>query len=751
LDERITNITIGDKQQNKIISQIKNNYEFDTLIPFNLPSSDNILDPLGSTLQDNTYGCVKLRETETMAQGVISKKKMMYATDASVTMKLDLVTSTFNEKRVSNLLQHGTDILFPLDCHGFGFIYTNYLGKSSQKEDYVIICASLSVWTHYLIQIVSDVDLLNIKSQGDLSKTLEKEFNNYPRMYDNSVIGVSFFDMDNRGIKNDLVFIIGRYDIGRMYVLHNVAIDSSGITYGLVTKTDFISPGIPPSEGIFPSPITACAITNIDTSSSKPDLILMQQLNVNVPNPNFNDQTNRKFYVMTNLTESSSETSTDTIHPDLHTCDSLYLLRGNGICLIDAEKDGVLNDLLVTGPGSFDGGDPRPLAYTLLKKINLIGETFKLQFTGGRQNFPDIFSSISSPKIGTSIPFAGVQYNLTSKAHYFAFFNPDGFGSEFPIVRYAPQTYTYDLDGQPNEIWETNSDGKKRIATPIPAYWKYPNMGDTADTNNKHMLTQPCQTIVYEKPIGDISTNLPDTQARSSQVTTWNALSSGVWRPCSTFAWQTPMNVNGAATTPLINFPFTNPTSRDTSWKFKGGITLYNSYGSPIEAIKPPTRVTGGAIYSSTAYGTTGNLSIGQISNANFNESGAFTCDYDFNDTLTGYFFNYFDKKNGWEKNTGLVVNGPTDKLHFGQKSLKIINGEGTMRNFKIREGTQYTLSAWVYIDSAKGANPGVPSFVRGLLRSQHGRYRILLYRHIRNYTSRIQLQPQTENGHWCR
>jgi hypothetical protein len=254
--------------------------------------------------------------------------------------------------------------------------------------------------------------------------------------------------------------------------------------------------------------------------------------------------------------------------------------------------------------------------------------------------------------------------------------------------------YTYnDTNGLASVTSQRNAGGSlNRVTRQTFAYENYPAMGKGG--GQAHMLSQPCMVT-----IGDGAAS--GSQIRSALATKWNgSLLNGVWLPCSTFAWKMPMNGQGIPDSSLVNFQFTG--ANDTSWKFLGGITRYNTFGSPVET---QSLLRGSTYaYSTTVLGTASNLPIGAVENANFRECGVFTCDYNLNEPGTPR--NYFDKNNGWE--IGVLNSPPNSPVgivcdsspHFGQYSLRIAFGEGLMRNFKVRNNVAYMLSLWAKVDS---------------------------------------------------
>jgi hypothetical protein len=241
------------------------------------------------------------------------------------------------------------------------------------------------------------------------------------------------------------------------------------------------------------------------------------------------------------------------------------------------------------------------------------------------------------------------------------------------------RTDIYDLDGQPNQIIETNSNGQQRMTTPIPAYWNYGAM------LTSHMLTQPCQSIIYENPYGS-------NVVRSASTTTWtntpsttspgvglNILEATTWVPWQSYAWKDPNDGTG------YNDFFTS----SSNWKLTNTIIKYNQNNQVLMTQPPLGRST--TINMRNDIG----VPIGTINGAHFDECGVFTGDYDLssNPDNTGYF----DKANGWEKRSAVVS---STMPHFGEKSLCLnsSSSSGPARYFRIDQGDDYIVSAWVNV-----------------------------------------------------
>jgi hypothetical protein len=188
--------------------------------------------------------------------------------------------------------------------------------------------------------------------------------------------------------------------------------------------------------------------------------------------------------------------------------------------------------------------------------------------------------------------------------------------------------------------------------------------------------------------VENIGDQTPNEKVVGSSVTTWKQ-ANNTWLPEATYNWSVPLDGPGnlpSTGNSFVDYLFATGSSNDGRWKFKGKITNYNSFSQSVETVDPLNK------YSTTVYGTSISLPVASIANADFTESGAFTCDYDLNKDI-----GYFDKFNGWEKCGAVVASGVQ---HFGQSTVKADNCSGPSRNFKLEKGKDYILSAWVALAS---------------------------------------------------
>jgi hypothetical protein len=216
-----------------------------------------------------------------------------------------------------------------------------------------------------------------------------------------------------------------------------------------------------------------------------------------------------------------------------------------------------------------------------------------------------------------------------------------------------------------------------------------------------HMLTLPCQTTVYVKTANDHSTDPLATEVRSAQATTYsNLLGGNTWVPYQSYIWQMNTNASGVPNVAFSDFvfpsnPATDPAFSNSFWQLTGTLQKYDVFSNILQSKKPLSCV------QTIVYRNDCGKPIGSIANADFYESGVFTCDYSLDEA--GSPFPYFDKANGWERDNSIPAILATDntKIHFGQKVLNVTYGQGVMRNFKIHSGIKYVLSAWLNVTSA--------------------------------------------------
>jgi hypothetical protein len=258
-------------------------------------------------------------------------------------------------------------------------------------------------------------------------------------------------------------------------------------------------------------------------------------------------------------------------------------------------------------------------------------------------------------------------------------------------------SFTDDRDGRPNQTITTNSDGRSLITEIIPAFTQTPY---STEMLAKNLLTPVCQTTRFGKVWG----NSTVPYVVSAQAITWSkTLGSPAWVPSATFDWKAGFRSDR---TPDRTFAYYNhfAGANNTNWQYKGAVTRCNADGS-VWVTEAPTSISGKFQRSSTILGHGHAVPIGSIINADYQECGVFTCDYDQGKLLGPA--TYLDEDGGWEKGWDWNVQHATsnkisnNQPHFGQKSLLLQNGDaGIIRVSKVRGNTTYKFSSWVKVEN---------------------------------------------------
>jgi hypothetical protein len=158
------------------------------------------------------------------------------------------------------------------------------------------------------------------------------------------------------------------------------------------------------------------------------------------------------------------------------------------------------------------------------------------------------------------------------------------------------------------------------------------------------------------------------------------------------------LNASGSPTQTFVDFDHT-PSASNPNWKLTGTAEMYDLFGAVIQTSKP---AVGGPLQTTTVNRNDLHLPVGSLTGAGFFESGVLTGDYDLNETEISGYYHYFDGTYGWEKDQGVLSQ---ESVHFGQSSIKVPSGQGVMRNFKVRSGIKYVLTAWIKVTSATNFN----------------------------------------------
>ena len=115
------------------------------------------------------------------------------------------------------------------------------------------------------------------------------------------------------------------------------------------------------------------------------------------------------------------------------------------------------------------------------------------------------------------------------------------------------------INGLPKINRMSNSDGKQKFTKSLFAF-EQPAYSTAMGVSGTYMLTQPCQTIVYEKAVGD-NTPLCAADVRSSQVTTWSPYRGcAAWVPDYAYSWNSDKCAYTDFVFPAAHNPPTDPS-----------------------------------------------------------------------------------------------------------------------------------------------------------------------------------------------
>lgn len=229
-----------------------------------------------------------------------------------------------------------------------------------------------------------------------------------------------------------------------------------------------------------------------------------------------------------------------------------------------------------------------------------------------------------------------------------------------------------DVNGLPYLTRTKNSNGKQLLTK---TYFAFENSvySITMGHNGANMLTDLCQTVIYEKAAGDNSSEPLPIEVRLAQATTWaNTSGCNTWLPGETYKWKADFKPDGTLDKTFVNYDH-ETGAVNPNWKLTGKIDKYNSTGGAIQTSNSA------GVSSTVIYNNDNTLPIASIANAKYDDCAVYTCDY-----------------NGgmWETYNN-VVN--TEK-HFGNNSYYVDRNWGPSKNLNNFDKTRnYRFSAWVY------------------------------------------------------
>lgn len=264
-------------------------------------------------------------------------------------------------------------------------------------------------------------------------------------------------------------------------------------------------------------------------------------------------------------------------------------------------------------------------------------------------------------------------------------------------VRLVTDVLAYNAtNGLPAISRNANSDGIRLLTKKVFAF-EEDAFASGMGPEGSHMLTQPCQTIVYAKSEGDAGINPQPREVRNATAMSWsNKLGVDAWVPEKTYVWRAQMDVDGAPKRDFKYFDFSavESVNKSNGWQLTGVNPKYNARGQLLQQESP----NGGEsrLSSVTIYRPDNSKAQATIVNAKYLECAAFTCDYSVDED------GYFDKENGWEKSGSVLKEPPVSFL--GDKAVYVDLPPGSKkfgptRNVAVLRNTDYIMSAWVLVN----------------------------------------------------
>lgn len=296
-------------------------------------------------------------------------------------------------------------------------------------------------------------------------------------------------------------------------------------------------------------------------------------------------------------------------------------------------------------------------------------ESVKIKYAPAGEYLSFDLGSKSSTPFGELLPSGEVpEIVFQSDYEYYIMIN------HYNTTRYI------DVDGKPNQIISTKSNGKKKIIENTPAFTIPPYSDMKTTTSN---LFTP---IAQSKVCNDLTN---ESHVISASAQTFRKNSSGIWLPKASYKWKKDLQ-NGLLPQgeQFKNFNHSDLT-QNTDWIKTDSITKYGLYNKVIETSKPNS--LGGETYSSVIYGHNSLLAISSIGNAKYEECGILTCD--FSEDIIKDDLLYIDYENGWKKNDCNL----SDTKHFGEKSIYVpVSGKGPSKTLNVHGNKDYLFTAWV-------------------------------------------------------
>jgi YD repeat-containing protein len=254
------------------------------------------------------------------------------------------------------------------------------------------------------------------------------------------------------------------------------------------------------------------------------------------------------------------------------------------------------------------------------------------------------------------------------------------------------ETKEFDFySGQPVKTLTIDSYGNRFLTVQTPAHKVYSGMGIKSVPQNKHMLTQHFQTVNYlvgseNIPIGLMSASV-ETWRNNSPLVGLGSISSSIWRPYQTYAWDGELELDQNGAYPIADFEentfdWLNPSS-NLKWLKTGEIGLYDIYSHGLEAVD----VNG--LYSATKMTNDQTKVTASGTNANYDE---------INYSGAEYYSGNLQADGGVDRGAG---DPSKARAHTGVYSLVVepmkTGFNVTLTSDKTDLSKKYRASVWVY------------------------------------------------------
>lgn len=230
----------------------------------------------------------------------------------------------------------------------------------------------------------------------------------------------------------------------------------------------------------------------------------------------------------------------------------------------------------------------------------------------------------------------------------------------------------------------TEKSGKKLLSKTSFAF-ENDAYSSVMGPDGAHMLSQPCQSIVYEKDIDDNSIEPLPTEIRSANATTWsNNLGCAAWVPQQSYVWEANYDSDGNLDRTFFDFDHSE-NAHNPDWKLTLTNDKYNTSGIPVQT-SDPNGLTSANLLSNDhtmGFASAQNAMEGEIFFTSFEEELIWT------PNVSGEQILYTTERAKTGNRSGQIINTGSSEVYFHApwKELDESNSETQ----------EYTFSGWVY------------------------------------------------------